>query len=125
MDFIICQFAYHKTTKNKKIKMKKITLLSMIVLSSLNFIPTISNAKSANLVEETSNAKEVPAEVTVMLNRLEEIKEMDKSNLNSAERKELRSEVTTINQSLRSSGNGVYISVGALIIIILLLIIIF
>jgi hypothetical protein len=37
--------------------------------------------------------KEIPAEVKTMLNRLEEIKEMDKSSLKSSEKKELRKEV--------------------------------
>jgi len=57
-----------------------------------------------------------------MLNRLDEIKAMDKSSLNSSEKKELRKEVREIKKELRSSGNGVYFSVGAIIIIILLLI---
>jgi hypothetical protein len=46
---------------------------------------------------------------------------MDKSSLTSSE-KELRKEVREIKSAIRSSGNGVYFSVGAIIIIILLLI---
>jgi hypothetical protein len=48
---------------------------------------------------------------------------MDKSELNSSEKKELRKEVRKINAELRSTGNGIYISVGAIIIILLLIII--
>ncbi len=70
------------------------------------------------------NNKEMPAEVKVMFNRLEEIKAMDKSSLNSSEKKALRKEVRAIKADLQSSGNGVYFSVGAIIIIILLLILI-
>jgi hypothetical protein len=55
-----------------------------------------------------------------MLNRLEEIKEMDK--LFKIFRKELRKEVREIKSELKRSGQGVYFSVGAIIIIILLLI---
>jgi hypothetical protein len=55
-----------------------------------------------------------------MLNRLEEIKEMD--NLFKIFRKELRKEVREIKSELKRSGQGVYFSVGAIIIIILLLI---
>jgi hypothetical protein len=54
-----------------------------------------------------------------MLNRLEEIKEMDKSSLKSSE-KELRKEVREIKSELKRSGQGVYFSVGAIIIIILI-----
>jgi hypothetical protein len=48
-----------------------------------------------------------------MLNRLEEIKEMDKSSLKSSE-KELRKEVREIKSELKRSGQGVYFSVGAI-----------
>ncbi|HSD06335.1 MAG TPA: hypothetical protein VLC96_03740, partial [Flavobacterium sp.] len=57
-----------------------------------------------------------------MLNRLEEIKKMDKSNLTRAEKKELREEVKTIKANLKATGHGVYLSIGAIIIIVLLLI---
>jgi hypothetical protein len=72
--------------------------------------------------EKSPITKEVPAEVQTMLNRLEEIKAMDKSSLKSSEKKELRKEVREIKSDLKASGNGVYFSVGAIIIIILLLI---
>ena len=68
------------------------------------------------------NPKEVPENVKIMLARLDEIKAMDKSSLKSSEKKELRKEVREIKSQLRSTGNGVYLSVGAIIIIILLLI---
>jgi len=49
---------------------------------------------------------------------------MDRSNLNSIQRKVLRNEVKTIKAELRTTNNGVYLSIGAIIIIILLLILI-
>jgi hypothetical protein len=57
-----------------------------------------------------------------MLNRLEEIKDMDKSELNRSDKKALRKEVRAIKTEIRSSGNGLYISAGAIIIILLLII---
>lgn len=63
------------------------------------------------------------ARVEAMVTRLNEIKDMDKSNLSAAERKELRREVRAIKDSVKSSG-GVYISVGAIIIILLILILV-
>ena len=47
---------------------------------------------------------------------------MDKSDMSRAEKKELRKEVKEIKTDLKSTGNGVYLSVGAIIIIVLLLI---
>lgn len=82
--------------------------------------PSTSFASEKNAT--VTNTKEVPAEVKVMLNRLEEIKTMDKSDMKASERKELRKEVRAIKASLAASNNGVYLSVGAIIIVILLLI---
>lgn len=101
--------------------MKKITFCLMMIMLSFNtFSNTLSTEKNSTLA--INNTKEVPVEVKVMLNRLDEIKAMDKSSLNFAEKKTLRKEVRAINSSLKSSGQGVYLSVGAIIIIVLLLI---
>jgi hypothetical protein len=48
---------------------------------------------------------------------------MDKSSLNRLEKKELRKEVRVIKKNVKASGNGIYISSGAIIIILLLIII--
>jgi hypothetical protein len=102
--------------------MKKTTLYLMIMVLSLSTFQSALFAAEKNPTAITANTKEVPAEVKVMYNRLEEIKAMDKSSMTSVEKKELRKEVKTIKSSLRASNNGVYLSVGAIIIIILLLI---
>lgn len=100
--------------------MKKISLyLMMMVLSLSVFPPTV---RAAEKTAVAANTKEMPVEVKAMFNRLEEIKAMDKSSLSSSEKKELRKEVRTIKATLKTTGNGVYLSVGAIIIIILLLI---
>lgn len=73
---------------------------------------------------ETTPVKAAETPKEVMANRIEsrlvEIRKMDKSNLTSVEKKELRKEVKNLRKEARS--NGVYLSVGAIIIIILLLI---
>ena len=53
-------------------------------------------------------------------NRILEIKEMDKSQLNSNQKKELRKELRTMKKAINNG--GVYLSVGSIIIIVLLLI---
>lgn len=102
--------------------MKKVAFYLMMMVMSLSVVPTQMLAAEKNPTSVSNTPKEVPAEVKVLLNRLEEIKAMDKSSLNSAEKKELRKEVRAIKAELKSTGNGVYLSVGAIIIIILLLI---
>jgi len=55
--------------------------------------------------------------------RVNEIKEMDKSNLSKSERKAIQKELREMKKESRET-RGVYLSVGAIIIIILLLILI-
>ena len=103
--------------------MKKATLYLLILVMSMSFIPqTVLGATVNNNALPASDPKEVPAEVKSQLNRLNEIKAMDKSDMTSSEKKALRKEVKTIKASLRDSNSGIYLSVGAIIIIILLLI---
>lgn len=98
--------------------MKKSRLYLMIMLLSLGAFTTV------NATEKTpaTAPKEIPAEIQVMLNRLQEIKDIDKSELERSEKKELRKEVRAIKAEIKSTGNGIYISTGAIIIILLLII---
>ncbi len=102
--------------------MKKFTLYTMLMTASFTFIPNQINSVVKDPITTNDTPKEVSAEVKTLLLRLEEIKKMDKSELSSTERKEVRKEVRTIKSTLRASGNGVYLSIGAIIIIGLLLI---
>lgn len=102
--------------------MKNATLYVMIFLMSVSIIPAPIYAAEKNPTTISNPPKEVPAEVQVMLDRLKEIKAMDKSNMTRTEKKVLRKEVRSINAGLRSSGNGIYLSLGAILIIILLII---
>lgn len=103
--------------------MKKVTFYLMMMVLSLTVIPTAIFAAEKNPITVTANAKEVPENVKTLLSRLDEIKAMDKSSLKSSDKKALRKEVRAIKAELKSTGRGVYFSVGAIIIIILLLII--
>ncbi|HET9486684.1 MAG TPA: hypothetical protein VFO54_04595 [Chryseosolibacter sp.] len=101
--------------------MKRIILYGMISLISLSLIPTQTHA---NVPPSSMNSEkgEVPAEARILLVRLDEIKAMDRSTLTSSEKKELRREVRSIKKELKTMNQGVYLSVGAIIIIVLLLI---
>ena len=67
---------------------------------------------------------ENPAEVRAneLKSRLEEIDKMDKKNLTRAQKKELRGEVKAIKKEMKAISGGVYLSVGAIILIVLLII---
>ena len=100
--------------------MKKSFLLLLLALASVTTPafadPTDPPAMTVN------NTDAVAARAEMLTARLEEIKAMDKSNLTRTERKALRKEVKGIKTELATTKNGVYLSVGAIIIIVLLLI---
>lgn len=98
--------------------MKKTSLYLMIMILSLSAFTTISASEKNPIKTNT----EIPSDIKVMLNRLEEIKDMDTSEMERSEKKALRIEVREIKSEIRSSGNGIYISAGAIIIILLLII---
>ncbi|HEU5147425.1 MAG TPA: hypothetical protein VFT90_11955 [Chryseosolibacter sp.] len=70
----------------------------------------------------TINTEANAARVQQLQNRLEEIKAMDTRVLSRPEKKSLRREVREIKKELAAISGGVYLSVGALILIALLLI---
>lgn len=98
-------------------------LYLMTMIAFLSFIPTPAMAETENISELKEKVKNAPsAEAQAMVSRIEEIKAMDKSKMNSSEKKALRKEVRSIKKNLTELNGGVYLSVGAIIIIVLLLI---
>ena len=98
----------------------------MAIGLSLTFHPLQSYAEATAASSSAIVSKIAESEkAKSLLIRLDEINTMDKSNLKSSDKRNLRREVRSIRQQLRETSGGVYISVGALIIIVLLLIILF
>ena len=95
----------------------------IIMLVMATTLPTYSTTIVKTGVP-ISNTTANDSKTEVLLNRLKEIRDMDKSNLSRAEKKSLRKEVKEIKTTMRTTSNGVYLSIGAIIIIILLLILI-
>ncbi len=92
------------------------------MLLSLSFT-TVTQAMTIDSLQSRTPIATVNNRSTELLTRLNEIKNIDKSNLTRVEKKELRIELRNIKKEMKSSGSGVYLSVGAIIIILLLLII--
>ena len=101
--------------------MKKTALCIMATCLSLTFLPQQTNAATKAASSTMVNYSD-SAEAGKLLLRLNEINNMDKTNLDATEKKALKKEVVAIRSGLKSTANGVYLSVGAIIIIILLLI---
>jgi|JI10StandDraft_1071094.scaffolds.fasta_scaffold1174538_1 hypothetical protein len=102
--------------------MKKTILYLMISVVTLSTFSTPLWAAEKNQITTAVPPREIPPEVQLQLNRIDEIKAMDKTDLTRAEKKELRKEVRAIRADIRANNNGIYLSVGGAIIIILLLI---
>lgn len=75
----------------------------------------------AEMAMVTSAASTETAHANSLEERLNQISEMDMSVMSASEKNELRKEVRSIQKEQRPSG-GIYVSVGAAILIVLLLI---
>lgn len=110
------------TFKNKKMNFKKFLRIASVVTLMAITLPV----SSAIVVPESTptNNTTVPENPAVqqMLQRLEYIKGLDKSEMTRLEKKNLRKEVRDIKKEMKVASGGVYLSVGAIIIVILLLI---
>jgi len=110
----------------RRTKMKKITMGLMTAALMLLFIPAHSADNSKVNPFAKKEKIEISAEAQAMILRLEEIKAMDLTEKTKSEKKELRAEVKMIKSDLKAenlnSSGGLYISVGAAILIVLLLI---
>ena len=103
--------------------MKKIILCISTVLLFFTLIPTQLKASSdADTPSKPATEMVESANADILIARLAEIDAMDKSNMSSSEKKDLRKEVREIKTTLAAIGGGVYLSVGALILVIVLLV---
>jgi len=107
-------------------KAKIYALLTVLLLAFTFSTPISSAATMESHPKELEVSKDEAArQIGAMKRRVEEIKAMDKSSLTKVERKALRKELREMNKKARALGSGgVYLSVGAIIIIILVLILI-
>jgi hypothetical protein len=93
-------------------------MLATISLSSSATDPGDDRPKKEVMTDDQKRAR-----LEQLKNRVVEIKGLDKSTLNKAERKALKKELRDMRKESKKI-EGVYLSVGAIIIIILLLILI-
>lgn len=108
--------------------MKKTIFFVFIMI----FTMTSAMAFAANTDAKTGDEKSaVPVktenklseeEITRLTKRVEEIRNMDKSEMNAKDRKELRKELKEIKENVKKSGGTVVISGLALVLIIILVI---
>lgn len=90
---------------------------------SMAFAGEVKDVAENAAVVKTANQL-TAEEVASMTKRVEEIRNMDKSNLTSVEKRELRKEVKGIKENVKKNGQVIYISAGTVLLIILILLLI-
>jgi hypothetical protein len=103
-----------------KRQFKLFSIFLLVVLGSFSEV----SAKNSDKESAKETRTLTTAEIKQLRNRVEEIQNLDKSELSFKERREVKKELKEIKKTL-GLNSRVSISVGALIIIVLLLIIIF
>lgn len=106
--------------------MKKSLIIVFLMIFSLGVSSAFAaepdkNEKKDALPEKTEN-KLSEEELSRMSRRVEEIRDMDKSDLTAKEKKELKKELKGIKETVKASGGYIYIGAGTLLVVILLLI---
>ena len=105
----------------KKITLGIVTLCLLLTAQPYQSLASINTAPTSVICPNPSETEQTD----VLLKRLNQINEMDKSNLNASQKRSLRIEVRSIKNKTKAGGGGIYISAGAVILIIILLIILF
>lgn len=96
-----------------------VSVCLLLTIATPQMMNAAVSATSAIPVTETPVESE---RANQLLQRLDEIKTLDKSNMTKSEKKALRQEVRDIKKELRAASGGIYLSTAAIIIIALLLI---
>lgn len=84
---------------------------------------TVTNSSETFATDIPKTVNETPEQrVTRLTQRLEEIRAMDIEKLSKSEKRALKSEVRSIKKEMKKAASGgLYISIGALLLIILLI----
>lgn len=104
--------------------MKKTIFIALLMIFTLGATTTF--ASKSDLKSKTPVATEnklSTEELNRMRTRVEEIREMDKSEMTVAEKREMRKELKGIKENVRKSGEVVYIGGTTLLLIIILILI--
>ena len=97
-------------------------ILATLITFVIQIFPHEANA-SSKIIDKPSIYILTRTKADSLIVRLNEIKLIDKSKLTRLEKSILRKEVKTINKDLVNGSGGIYLSVGAVLLLILLLVI--
>ena len=104
--------------------MKKSILLVFVLFFTMSGTMIFAGEKAASadvemLAVPVIENKSMNEEIASMNERLEEIRDMDKSEMSAKDKKELKKEL----KAMKNTSGGIYIGAGTLILVILLIVI--
>jgi glucosamine 6-phosphate synthetase-like amidotransferase/phosphosugar isomerase protein len=102
--------------------------LSVLLMALVLSAPTIFCSASKTTTEEPATSpmvenKLTTEEASAMTKRVEEIRDMDKTDMTVSEKRELKKELKETKENIRKDGGYIYIGTGTLLLIIILLLI--
>lgn len=104
--------------------MKKIIFFVSLMLLSLGTSTVFASKTDPTATTDKKENKLSAEEMSRLKNRVEEIRDMDKTNLTVKEKRELRKELRTIKETMKKDGGYVYVGGATILIIILILLLI-
>ena len=108
--------------------MKKTLFFAIVMIFTMSSTMVSAGVKDLNsdggktTVPVQTENKVNQAEIDRLTKRVEEIRDMDKSEMNASERMELRKELKETKKNVKKAGGTIYIGGAALVLIILLVI---
>lgn len=105
--------------------MKKTIFIALLAIFSLSAAPTFATTSTTTATATTTEAKSklTEEEISNYRSRVEEIRAMDKSELTSSEKMELKTELKDIKATMHKDGTIIYIGGTTLLIILILILI--
>ena len=111
----------HKILIFKFTTMRTKLFFALLMVFALSAPATFAASKAEKKVATTEN-KMTSEEASRLTKRVEEIRDMDKTNLTVTEKRELRKELKATKENIRKDGGYIYVSAGTVILIIILVI---
>lgn len=105
--------------------MKKTIFIAIMMIFALSATTAFAGKADGKLIAPAATENKLSAEeLNQMKNRVEEIRNMDKSGMTVSEKRELRNESKGLKENVRKNGGVIYISGGTLLLIILIIVLI-
>ena len=105
--------------------MKKTIFIAIMMIFTLSATTTFAGKTDLKSTAPVATENKLSAEeVALLTKRVEEIRGMDKSEMTSTEKRELRKESKGIKENVRKNGEVIYISGGTLLLIVLIIVLI-